>query len=129
MGQTEKPLTPTLVKGKAANVRRILRGYSDAPVRVAISRDFFTVIDTQKHTVLLAEPCLDCSWRKIPPANPENENCLPSFFLHFPDPEEDALGTEDAVGFAVNADEVDLPKVPQGRFKLLQIFSKQAVSE
>lgn len=52
--------------------------------------------------MLLTVPIMEgLTWNKVDPAEPDNPDCLPSLFLHFPDRKVD------------------------GQSKLIQIFSKQ----
>uniref|UniRef100_A0A914UIZ4 FERM domain-containing protein 8 n=1 Tax=Plectus sambesii TaxID=2011161 RepID=A0A914UIZ4_9BILA len=106
-GQIERPPTK--------DIRKLLRtAQSDLPVLIGVNREFITVIDPHKHTVLLSQAIDDCSWRRFDNADPSNADALPSFFLHFPDDEAAAAASND-FGF----------KPPSS--KLLQVFTRQAV--
>lgn len=85
-------------------------GNAYAPVILAISQEYFCVLDPGKRLSLLTLPVEDCSWQKLNQPT-EAELLLPSFYIHFVNQEGNGCKN-------VNGEQ---------RSRLVQIFSKQAV--
>lgn len=102
---------------KQSSSLRLFAGGQQIELLIGINCEYLTVIDKQKHELLLTRCISDCTWFRSLTRETNYDEDIPSLFIHFPD---------DKVLSQLETDGDQNEQSPHLLTRLLQLFSKQA---